>query len=95
MESNVMHVFNRPGVFMVGVECSTSDWHVTAQKSITIQEPVGEFGLITCYSRNMSTDGPKFNALHGRPVQIQVEVEAGKSVLHCRGINASNKSLLK
>uniref|UniRef100_A0A671XN96 Polycystic kidney disease 1 like 2a n=1 Tax=Sparus aurata TaxID=8175 RepID=A0A671XN96_SPAAU len=80
MESNVMHVFNRPGVFMVGVECSTSDWHVTAQKSITIQEPVGEFGLITCYSRNMSTDGPKFNALHGRPVQIQVEVEAGTNV---------------
>lgn len=78
-----MHTFKRPGVFMVGVECSTSDWHVTAQKSITIQEPVGEFGLIASYSRNMSTDGTKFNALHGRPVQIQVEVEAGKSVLHC------------
>ncbi|XP_036950669.1 polycystic kidney disease protein 1-like 2 isoform X1 [Acanthopagrus latus] len=80
MESNVMHTFKRPGVFMVGVECSTSDWHVTAQKSITIQEPVGEFGLIASYSRNMSTDGTKFNALHGRPVQIQVEVEAGTNV---------------
>uniref|UniRef100_A0A3Q3GQB0 Polycystic kidney disease protein 1-like 2 n=1 Tax=Labrus bergylta TaxID=56723 RepID=A0A3Q3GQB0_9LABR len=41
MESNVMHKYSQPGVFMVGVECTTSDWHVTAQKAITIQEPRG------------------------------------------------------
>lgn len=80
MESTVMHKFSRPGVFMVGVECATSDWHVTAQKTITIQEPVGEFGVIKCYSRNISTDGTKCNALHDRPVQIQAVVEAGESV---------------
>uniref|UniRef100_A0A8P4GNN8 Polycystic kidney disease protein 1-like 2 n=1 Tax=Dicentrarchus labrax TaxID=13489 RepID=A0A8P4GNN8_DICLA len=80
MESTIMHKFSRPGVFMVGVECSTSDWHVTAQKAITVQEPVREFGVIKCYSRNMSTDGTKCNALHGWPVQIQVMVEAGTNV---------------
>ncbi|XP_044057560.1 polycystic kidney disease protein 1-like 2 isoform X2 [Siniperca chuatsi] len=80
MESTVMHKFRRPGVFMVGVECTTSDWHVTAQKAITIQEPVGEFGVVKCYSRNISTDGTTCNALHSRPVQIQVMVEAGTNV---------------
>ncbi|XP_029281679.1 polycystic kidney disease protein 1-like 2 [Cottoperca gobio] len=80
MESTVMHKFRRPGVFMVGVECTTKDWRVTAQKTITIQEPVGEFGVIKCYSRNMPTNGTKCDALHGRPVQIQVMVEAGTNV---------------
>ncbi|XP_078114747.1 polycystin-1-like protein 2 [Sander vitreus] len=80
MESTVMHKFSRPGVFMVRVECTTSDWHVTAQKAITIQEPVREFAVIKCYSSNMSTDGTKCNALHGGPLQIQVMVEAGTNV---------------
>ncbi|XP_032371632.1 polycystic kidney disease protein 1-like 2 [Etheostoma spectabile] len=80
MESTVMHKFSRPGVFMVRVECTTSDWHVTAQKAITIQEPIRQFGVIKCYSSNMSTDGTKCNALHGGPLQIQVMVEAGTNV---------------
>nr|XP_046243263.1 polycystic kidney disease protein 1-like 2 isoform X2 [Scatophagus argus] len=79
-ESIVMHKFSHPGVFMVGVECTTSDWHVTAQKAITIQEPVAEFGVIKCYSGNMSTDGSECNVLHGRPVLIQVMVESGTNV---------------
>ncbi len=82
MESILMHKYSRPGVFMVGVECTTSDWHVTAQKTITILEPVGGFGVIKCYSMNMSTDGTKCNAFYGRPVQVQVMVEAGESAEH-------------
>ena len=65
---------------MVGVECTTSDWHVTAQRAITIQEPVREFSEIKCYSRNVSKDGAKCNLLYGRPIQIQVMVEAGESI---------------
>lgn len=76
----MIHKFRHPGVFMVGVECTTSDWHVTAQKAITIQEPVGEFGAIKCYSRNISAVGTKCNALYGRPIQIQVMVQAGESI---------------
>ncbi|XP_062418001.1 polycystin-1-like protein 2 [Pungitius pungitius] len=75
-----MHKFTRPGVFMVGVECTTSDWHVTAQKAITIQEPVGEFGGIKCYSRNVSTEGTECNVHSGTPVQIQVTLRAGTNV---------------
>ncbi|XP_022621079.1 polycystic kidney disease protein 1-like 2 [Seriola dumerili] len=80
MESTIIHKFSRPGVFMVGVECTTNDWHVTAQKAITVQQPVGEFSVIKCYSGNVSTDGTKCNAIYGRPVLIQVMVEAGTNV---------------
>lgn len=85
METTMMHRFTHPGVFTVSVECSTSDWHVTAQRAITIQEPVREFGVIRCFSRNMSTDGTKCNALNGEPVHIQLMVERGESVRHCGG----------
>lgn len=75
-----MHKFSQPGVFMVVVECTTSDWHVTAQRAITIQQPVGEISAIKCYSGNVSTDGAKCNTIYGTAVQIQVMVEAGESV---------------
>nr|XP_046201462.1 polycystic kidney disease protein 1-like 2 [Oncorhynchus gorbuscha] len=82
LESSVVHKYTRPGVFIVGVECTTSEWHVTAQKAITIQEPIGEFGVIKCYSMNQSTDGANCKALYGSPLQIQVEVEAGTNVTY-------------
>lgn len=75
-----MHRFNHPGVFTVSVECSTSDWHVTAEKTITIQEPVRELDVIRCYSTNVSTDGNKCNVLYDGPVHIQVKVEQGECV---------------
>lgn len=73
-----MHKFSRPGVFLVSVECTTSDWHVTAQKAITIQEPVRDFGDIRCYSINGSNDGAKCHAQFGQPVHIEVMVQKGK-----------------
>ncbi|XP_034046435.1 polycystic kidney disease protein 1-like 2 [Thalassophryne amazonica] len=82
LESTVMHKFNSPGVFVVEVECNTSDWHVKAQKAITIQEPVGEFGDIKCYSGNISTGSTKCYALHGRPLHIQVALETGTNVTY-------------
>lgn len=75
----MMHKFSHPGVFTVSVECATSDWRVTAEKTITIQEPVGEFNVIRCYSRNMSTDGNNCNVISDGPVHIQVKVEQGES----------------
>uniref|UniRef100_A0A8C7X7D8 Polycystic kidney disease 1 like 2a n=1 Tax=Oryzias sinensis TaxID=183150 RepID=A0A8C7X7D8_9TELE len=80
MESTVIHKFQHPGVFTVEVECSTSDWHVSAEKSITIQEPVGGLSVTRCYSRDVATDGTKCNALLSMPVHIQLQVEAGTNV---------------
>ncbi|KAM9860546.1 polycystin-1-like protein 2 [Aulostomus maculatus] len=82
MESTVVHKFTSPGVFMVAVECSTSEWHVAAQKTITIQEPVGEFGTVRCYGKNMSEDGSKCTVPFGMSVTIQVMVEAGTNVTY-------------
>lgn len=73
-----MHRFNQPGVFAVSVECSTSDWRVTADSIITVQEPVGEFAAIRCFSGNTSTDGTKCSALSGQPARIQVVLERGE-----------------
>ena len=64
LESSVVYKYSHPGVYLVLVECSTSEWHVTVQKTITIQEPVGEFGVIKCYSQNHSTDGANCKGLY-------------------------------
>ncbi|XP_055085881.1 polycystic kidney disease protein 1-like 2 [Periophthalmus magnuspinnatus] len=82
MESTVIHKFARPGFFIVSVECTTSDWHVTAQRAIIIQEPLGEFGVVKCFGQNISINESKCNAAYGRPVQIQVFLEAGTNVTY-------------
>ncbi|XP_062327812.1 polycystin-1-like protein 2 [Osmerus eperlanus] len=79
---SVVHKYSHPGVYLVLVDCSTSEWHVTVQKTITIQEPVGEFGVIKCYSPNHSTDGANCKGLYGSLLLIQVEVEAGTNVTY-------------
>ncbi|XP_059927849.1 polycystin-1-like protein 2 isoform X1 [Gadus macrocephalus] len=95
VDSSVMHKYSKPGVFTVGVECTTSDWHVTAQRVITIQESVGEFGVITCYSQNLSTEGTACQALYGTPLQLHVVLEAGTNVnleIQSRGTVLANFS---
>ncbi|XP_077057765.1 polycystin-1-like protein 2 [Siphateles boraxobius] len=79
---NVVHKYSRAGVFTVGVECSTSEWHVTAHKTITIQEPIGEFGTIKCHSMNQSTDYTNCKALYNNPLKIQVELDAGTNITY-------------
>lgn len=75
-----MHKFSHPGVFTVSVECTTSDWRVTAERTITVQEPVRELGVIRCYSRNMSTDGNRCSVLRDGPAHVQVQVKQGEFV---------------
>lgn len=83
-ESSIIHRFQQPGVFVVVVECTTSDWHVTAQKTIIIQEPVGEFRVAKCYGSNVTTDGTKCNILYGSPLQLQLGLETGESFFTIR-----------
>eukprot|EP00063_Salmo_salar_P007506 XP_013982341.1 PREDICTED: polycystic kidney disease protein 1-like 2 [Salmo salar] len=52
------------------------------QKNIILQKPIGEFGVIKCYSMNQSTDGANCKVLYGSPLQIQVEVESGTNVTY-------------
>ncbi|KAK5620417.1 hypothetical protein CRENBAI_024454 [Crenichthys baileyi] len=96
MESTIIHRFQQPGVFMVGVECTTSDWHVTAQKTITIQEPVGQFRVVKCHGSNVTIDDTKCSALYGEPVQIQLGLETGTNVTYTvyhNGCQIANSSV--
>ncbi|XP_028812925.1 polycystic kidney disease protein 1-like 2 [Denticeps clupeoides] len=81
-EATIIYQYQTPGVFTVEVDCSTSGLIMTAQKNITIQEPLGEFGAIKCYSINNSMNSEKCVALHGNPVTIQVELKAGTNVTY-------------
>ncbi|XP_020344471.2 polycystic kidney disease protein 1-like 2 [Oncorhynchus kisutch] len=68
------------------------------QKHIILQKPIGEFGIIKCYSMNQSTDGANCKALYGSPLQIQVEVEAGTNVtykLHSGEMLVANSSAVR
>lgn len=76
---NVVHKYSHAGVYTAMVECSTSEWHVTASKSITIQEPLGQFGTLKCHSMNKSTDYSNCKALYNNPLRIQLELDAGKN----------------
>lgn len=74
----MVHKYSRAGLYTVTVECSTSEWHVAAQKSILIQEPLGEFGTVRCYSLNQSTNHTNCKALYNNPLNIEVQLDAGK-----------------
>ncbi|XP_058848646.1 polycystin-1-like protein 2 isoform X1 [Acipenser ruthenus] len=80
--SSVVHRYTRAGVFTVSVECTTSEWHVAAQKTISVQEPISEFGTIRCYSKNQWRDSLNCSVLYGSTLQIQVELEAGTNVTY-------------
>ncbi|KAM4608650.1 polycystin-1-like protein 2 [Polymixia lowei] len=82
LESSVVHKYTHPSSFAVGVECTSNERHVTAQKIITIQERITKFGVISCYIRNLSLDEANCKALHGSPLEIQVEVQAGTDVTY-------------
>ncbi|XP_071389094.1 polycystin-1-like protein 2 [Centroberyx affinis] len=82
LESSVVHKYIHPSVFVVGAECTSNEIHITAQKIITIQDRVTEFGVIKCYAMNLSLDVANCKALYGRPFQIQMEVEAGTNMTY-------------
>ncbi|XP_072452062.1 polycystin-1-like protein 2 [Chiloscyllium punctatum] len=78
--SNVTHRYMTPGLFTVNVECTTSDWHVVAQKTVSIQQPINGFG-IKCCNVNQSEDN-NCNVLYGDPLWIQFQVEEGTDVTY-------------
>ncbi|KAL7385772.1 hypothetical protein ABVT39_028164 [Epinephelus coioides] len=82
LESSMVHRYTHPSTFVVVVECITRDVHITAQKIITIQEPIIEFGVIRCYAGKLSFHATDCKALWGEPFQIQIEVKAGTNVTY-------------
>ncbi|XP_078399147.1 polycystin-1-like protein 2 [Cetorhinus maximus] len=80
--SNVTHRYSTPGLFTINVECTTSEWHVTAQETVSIQQPISGFGIIKCCNVNQSEDINNCTVLYGDPLWIQLEVEEGTNVTY-------------
>uniref|UniRef100_A0A669C1R8 Polycystic kidney disease 1 like 2a n=1 Tax=Oreochromis niloticus TaxID=8128 RepID=A0A669C1R8_ORENI len=78
LENSVVHKYTHPSTFIVAAECTCSEMHITAQKIITIQEPVAEIGVIKCYAGNLSFSETNCKALYGEAFHIQMEVKAGR-----------------
>ncbi|KAK3533669.1 hypothetical protein QTP70_024018, partial [Hemibagrus guttatus] len=82
LQSIIVHRYQHAGVYTVTVECSTSEWHVTAQKTITIQEPIGDFRKIVCHSSNQTTDRENCKGLNNHVLRIQVQLSAGTNITY-------------
>ncbi|TKS67505.1 Polycystic kidney disease protein 1-like 2 PC1-like 2 protein [Collichthys lucidus] len=82
LESSMVHKYTHPGTFVVAVECTSRDIHITAQKIITIQEPIRQFGVIRCYAGKLSFHRTNCRAYYEEQFQIQMEVKAGTNVTY-------------
>uniref|UniRef100_A0A665VH41 Polycystic kidney disease 1 like 2a n=1 Tax=Echeneis naucrates TaxID=173247 RepID=A0A665VH41_ECHNA len=68
--------------FVVAVECRSNDTHITAQRTITILEPVTGLSVTGCYSGKLSFNASYCRALNGDVFKIQTEVKAGSNVTY-------------
>ncbi|KAM6955775.1 polycystin-1-like protein 2 [Lycodopsis pacificus] len=69
-ESSEVHKYTHPSTFVVAVECTSRDIHITAQSTITIQEPITVFGVIRCYAGKLS-----FNANNCTNVTYRIQCD--------------------
>ncbi|XP_068549884.1 polycystin-1-like protein 3 [Anas acuta] len=80
--SNVTYRYSSPGEFTVFVECTTSEWHVTAQRRVIVQDKLDELSLTGCYSQYESGNGSPCRTLYREVLWIQVELNGGNGVTY-------------
>ncbi|GAB0195474.1 polycystic kidney disease protein 1-like 2 [Grus japonensis] len=78
--SNVTYRYASTGEFTVFVECTTSEWHVTAQKRVTVQDKMDRLSITGCYSQYESGNSSHCRTLYGELLWIQVELNGGNGV---------------
>ncbi|XP_063800339.1 polycystin-1-like protein 2 [Pseudophryne corroboree] len=77
-ENSIIHSYASPGEFAVFVECSTSEWHVTAQQNIIVEESSGNLSVTGCFSQHALQDGG-CGAAYGETLWVQVELSTGNN----------------
>ncbi|XP_063267148.1 polycystin-1-like protein 2 [Prinia subflava] len=80
--SNLTYSYSSPGEFTVFVECSTSEWHVLAQRQVTVQDKEDQLSITGCYSQHGTGNSSHCRAPYGEELCIQVQLSGGNGVTY-------------
>ncbi|NWR19530.1 PK1L2 protein, partial [Emberiza fucata] len=89
--SNLTYRYSSPGEFSVFVECTSSEWHVLAQRQVTVQEQEDQLSITGCYSQHEAGNGSRCRTLYGELLCIQVQLTGGNGVTY--SVLADNMTL--
>uniref|UniRef100_A0A8C0UFX7 Polycystin 1 like 2/pseudo n=1 Tax=Cyanistes caeruleus TaxID=156563 RepID=A0A8C0UFX7_CYACU len=89
--SNLTYRYSSAGEFTVFVECTTSEWHVMAQRQVTVQDQVDQLSISGCYSQYETGNSSHCRTLYGEVLWIQVQLSGGNGVTY--SIFADNMTL--